>query len=146
MNVVTPTTRHSDPQPAAVKILHLEDSKLDAEIVSYYLQNGGVPCKITLVGEMPAFEKALADGVYDLILCDQNVPGWSGASPAQLARTLQPATPVVVLSGNLDNFEDADANSAALPLRVLKSELAALVPAVRQALDTAQTSKSRAIA
>ncbi len=144
--MVTEASGHADTRSAAAKILHLEDSKLDAEIIGYFLVNGGFPCKITLVGNMPAFEKALADEAFDLILCDQNLPGWSGASPAQLARNLQPATPVVVLSGNLDNFEDAGANPETQPLRVLKSELAALVPAVRQALETARAAKSRAVA
>ena len=143
--MVTQSSGHLDPQPSAAKILHLEDSKLDAEIIGYFLANGGVPCKITLVSDMPAFEKALTEEAFDLILCDQNLPGWIGASPAQLARNLQPATPLVVLSGNLDNFENADASPEAPPLRVLKSELAALVPAVRQALETART-KSQAVA
>ena len=139
-------SRQPDPQQAAVKILHLEDSHLDAEIVGYYLNNGGLSCKITVVGDMLAFQKALTDEMFDLILCDQNVPGWPGASPAQIARTLQPAIPLIVLSGNLDNFENSSAKPDDLPTRVLKSELASLVPAVRQTLETARAAKNQAAA
>lgn len=124
----------------AARILHLEDSRLDAEIVGYFLQNGGVTAEITLASDVGTFQKALAEQTFDVILCDQNLPGWVGPKPFELARQSQPSVPVIVLSGNLDNLGTQQPTADGLAY-VLKSELASLVAMVRQSMEKSRLAK-----
>jgi CheY-like chemotaxis protein len=125
------------------QILHLEDSRLDAEIVGYFLENGGVSAKITLVTDVESFRKALSDCAFDVILCDQNLPGWVGPKPYEMARQIQPTVPVIVLSGNLDNLDSLEPKVEGL-VYVLKSELASLVTAVQHAIGQSRVAKGPA--
>ena len=84
-----------------LRILHLEDNLRDAELIREHLEAEGMDCEIILVGDRQAFESALDQGVFDLILCDNSLPDYDGLSALVQARTKQPATPFIFVSGTL---------------------------------------------
>jgi CheY-like chemotaxis protein len=51
-----------------LRILHLEDSKVDAELIAAKLTEDGVSCSIDLVDTRVDFAARLAAGRYDVIL------------------------------------------------------------------------------
>ncbi len=53
-----------------LRILHLEDSDLDAELIEAELETLGHPVEIERVMTRDAFARAAVPGRYDLILAD----------------------------------------------------------------------------
>jgi CheY-like chemotaxis protein len=120
------------PQP--LRILHLDDSPADADLVRRALTGGGIECSIDAVSEPLGYTAALAENRYDLILCDGAMPGYHGDAAMLVARDACPDVPFIVVSGHV-----ADPSPAAHELdhamaRIPKSELERLAPAVRNAL------------
>src|SRR5262245_27743812 len=63
---------------APLRILHVEDSDLDAELVSEALAQDEVTCEIRRATNRAEFESALAANLPDIILSDYAVPGFDG--------------------------------------------------------------------
>src|SRR5438874_530237 len=84
-----------------LRILHLEDSPLDAELVQASLDDGGLPGVIRRVETRDEFAAALAAGPYDVILADYSLPAFDGISALTIARAVCPETPFLFVSGAL---------------------------------------------
>ncbi len=87
----------------SARFLHLEDSWAVAEIVKHMLEREGFNGEVTVTTNRSGFEAALHREPFDLILCDHGLPGYDGFAALKLARVAQPLTPVIMLSGRLDD-------------------------------------------
>jgi two-component system, cell cycle sensor histidine kinase and response regulator CckA len=120
-----------------VQILHLEDSPYDAALILDLLDDGELTCAITHALNRSEFETAIEHQRFDIILCDHNVPGYSGFAALEFARTHQPHAPVIILSGALDDEQAVQSLKHGATDYILKERLARLIPAIRRALDEA---------
>ena len=125
------------------RVLHLEDSPRDAELIQQKLESGGLACEIVLVDSKQGFESALAKDVYDVILCDYNLPDYDGSSALALARERLPLVPVIILSGTLGEEEAVECLKQGATDYVLKHRLERLAPAVKRALQEAEEHRKR---
>src|SRR5580658_8025789 len=91
-----------------IRILHLEDSALDAELIKDCLESAGVACDVVIAPTRVPFERALEGEPFDLILCDFNIPGYDGVSALRAARSRYPLVPVIMISGGLSEYEAAE--------------------------------------
>ncbi len=122
----------------AIRILHLEDAPLDAELINSMLKSDGLRCDIMVAPGKPEFELALGQQRFDLILCDHGLPNYDGFAALKLAQEKQPATPVIMLSGLLDDSQAVESLKAGATDYILKQRLARLVPAIERALRDAR--------
>src|SRR5829696_8165211 len=83
----------------ALRVLNLEDSSLDAELVHATLNDGGVECEILRVQTHADFVAALESGGFDLILADYSLPSFDGLSALEVAQEMSPDVPFVLVSG-----------------------------------------------
>src|SRR5262249_26445094 len=120
-----------------IQILHLEDSPFDAALILDQLEGGDLPCAITHAMNRSDFENAVKHRRFDVVLCDHNVPGYSGFAALEFAKKHQPEVPVIVLSGALDDEQAVLSLKHGATDFILKERLARLVPAIRRALDEA---------
>jgi len=118
-----------------IRILHLEDSVLDAELVAEHLRRGGAACDITHVTRESEFRAALESGAFDVIICDYNMPGYDGLSALKLARDRSPDTPVLLVSGSLGEEEAVRSLQAGASDYLLKDRLQRLAPAIARAVS-----------
>ena len=72
-----------------IRILHLEDSPLDAELIHIRLEELDVPWKVIRVTGKLDFENALRNNDFDLIFCDIDKAGYPAALPV-IATKLRP--------------------------------------------------------
>ena len=72
--------------PSPLRVLHLEDSPRDAEVVRHKLDAGGLSCDVLLVNSKDSFEAALPQEPFDLILSDYNLPGCDGVTALKHAQ------------------------------------------------------------
>ncbi|MGN8093898.1 response regulator [Methylobacterium sp. 22177] len=89
------------PSAGPLRILHLEDSDLDAELIEAELESLGHPVAIERVMTRDAFARAAVAGRHDLILADYVLPTFDGVSALGIARAQCPDTPFIFCSGTL---------------------------------------------
>jgi DNA-binding response OmpR family regulator len=83
-------------------ILHLEDDLNDAELIQYALKADGITSTILRVQTRDDFVAALEGGGIDLILSDFDLPAFDELSAAEIVQTRWPTTPLILVSGSLE--------------------------------------------
>jgi len=126
-----------------IRVLHLEDSQRDAEMLQDALKAGGVSADIVLVTSKERFEAALAGDSFDIILSDYNIPGYDGIAAVTLAQEQRPETPVIVVSGTVGDEDAVKCLHVGATDYLLKQRLDRLVPAVQRALREAKDRRQR---
>ena len=69
-----------------LRILHLEDDPMDAELVQMTLTAEGLNCEVEVVSRRDEFGTALQRGGIDLILADFALPAFDGMSALAMVR------------------------------------------------------------
>ena len=126
-----------------LRVLHLEDSPRDAELIRHQLEVEGVSCDILLVDSKDSFEAALTQEPFDLILSDYNLPGYDGITALKQAQATQPDVPVILISGTVGDEEAVKCLHLGATDYLLKDRLDRLVPAVQRAIQEAETRRTR---
>ena len=117
-----------------IRILHLEDSARDAELVQARLDESGIEREIVRATCKLEFERALSQGSFDLILCDYNLPDYDGLSALEASKKLHPEIPVILLSGALGEDGGVECMKLGATDYLLKQRLGRLGAAVKRAL------------
>jgi len=117
-----------------LRLLHLEDDPVDAELISTTLIESGILCQSQLVDTRQAFVAALKEGRMDLILADYSIPGFDGMTALILARQHCPDVPFLFVSATIGEELAIDAMHQGATDYVLKQRLGRLVPSVQRAL------------
>jgi two-component system, cell cycle sensor histidine kinase and response regulator CckA len=121
-----------------VRILHLEDSPRDADLVLARLDQAASAIEMVRVQTRPTFVAALTGRRFDLILADFVLSDFHGLSALDLARELSPATPFIFVSGTRGEEAAIESLHRGALDYVLKNRLERLVPAVRRALGESE--------
>lgn len=120
--------------PAQTRILHLEDSPVDASLVCTVLQTVEPTVSITVVETGQAYEGQLEAGEYDIILSDYLVPSYGGEVALRRARERQPGLPFVFVSGALGEEIAIEAMKLGATDYVVKERIQRLPSVVARAL------------
>jgi PAS domain S-box-containing protein len=127
---------------ALLRILLLEDSATDAELVRELLEADSFVCEIRRVETRADFVAALEDAAIDLILADYNLPSFDGLSALKFALSARPDLPFIFVSGFGEEIAIEALTSGATDY-VLKTRLSRLAPSVRRALREARERAER---
>ena len=117
-----------------LRVLLLEDSAADAELVRLELDRGGLKVSIERVDSQDAFTRALQDFAPDVVLSDHLLAQFDAAAALQVVRAVRPIVPLILLVGALDAQMAAASLRAGVEDIVLKSKLTLLRPAIEAAL------------
>ncbi|MGZ5891872.1 MAG: response regulator, partial [Caldimonas sp.] len=130
------------PRDRVFRVLHLEDSELDHELMLAHLVRGGLMAHTRRVESEVAFLEAL-DEPWDIVVSDYNMPGFSGLVALELLKANARDVPFILVSGEIgeDTAVEAMRHGAADYLQ--KNHLARLVPALLHAVDAAETRRAR---
>lgn len=129
-----------------LRILHLEDSPLDAELIRARLRSDGLVCEIHHVTSREEFTAALAVADFDLIISDYTVPSFDGAVALAVARKLCPHKPFLFVSGTLGEEAAVESLRNGATDYVLKHRPERLGAAVRRALQESDERERRRLA
>jgi signal transduction histidine kinase len=128
----------SDAMKSPLRILHLEDNSNDALLVERALAAGGVACSIARVATRAEYMAALEDKGFDLMLCDNTLPGFDGLSALRLCRERSPNLPFIFVTGTLGEEQAVESMQNGATDYVLKERLFRLCPAVCRAMREAE--------
>jgi len=127
-----------------LRILHLEDSPSDCDLVQQLLVRDGLKCEIIRRDSRDAFVQDLQKKDFDLIFADCSMPDFDGLRALELAREHAPEIPFIFVSGTIgEEFAIESLRNGATDY-VLKNRLSRLVPAVRRAIaEAAERTKNQ---
>ncbi|WP_194164606.1 sensor histidine kinase [Microvirga thermotolerans] len=133
-----------NPLPEApLRILLLEDSALDAELVAEILAEAGMTHRITRVVSAQEFLQAVGQEEWDLILADYVLPGFDGLAALAMARERRPQTPFIFVSGALGEEIAVEALKLGATDFVVKQRLERLPATLLRALSEASERRQR---
>ncbi len=113
------------------RILLVDDSADDAELVALELSDAGIDAELRCIASEPLLLEALHAFVPQLVLSDMRMPGFSGLRAIELVRELAPSTPFVFLSGDPPESPLLQQAMPAPDARLSKDELYRLPGLVR---------------
>jgi phosphoserine phosphatase RsbU/P len=118
-----------------IRILHLEDDPIDAELIAMQLKSEEWVQDVVWVKSEREFVAALLSGGFDLILSDNAGPSFNGHDALVLSKEKSPQTPFVFLSGAATPEAMADAVQKGASGYVLKAPLSVLGPSIQRVLE-----------
>ncbi|MEO8331390.1 MAG: EAL domain-containing protein [Gallionella sp.] len=121
-----------------LRILNVEDNKNDSELIQAELATEWAELEIVRVETRKAFTTAVAQGRFDLIICDYTLPDFDGISALAIAKKNSPDTPFIFVSGTIGEDLAIEALKKGASDYVLKNRLSKLVSVVHRALNEAE--------
>jgi two-component system, cell cycle sensor histidine kinase and response regulator CckA len=118
-----------------IRVLILEDRRVDAEAALNSLAAAGLSIESAVVESESQFKERLAVDTYDVILCDFNLPNWKGLASLRWVRQSGYNTPFIYLSGAWWEDIAFDCIREGATDYVLKNNLSRLPHAIRRAVE-----------
>jgi serine phosphatase RsbU (regulator of sigma subunit) len=123
------------PEKTDLRILLLEDSDLDAELLIRELKKREIFFVSQRVQTRIEFARGVAEFQPDLILADYKLPGFDGGQALAIARQTCPDVPVIIVSGAVGEETAVELLKDGATDFVLKDRLSGrLVPAIHRAM------------
>lgn len=126
-----------------MKILHLEDSIADAEVVAHLINSRWGEGTVEVVSSRGDFTARIKKQPYDAIVSDYTLPAFDGLTALGLAHQLQPDTPFIFCSGTIGEDRAIEAMRSGATDYVLKERLNRLVPSIERAIGQAEERRRR---
>ncbi len=128
----------------ALKVLLLEDSRFDAELLRENLLRDYPQAALDVVAGERRFLAALGEGGYDVILSDYELPGYGGAQALRQALAAAPGTPFIFVSGVIGEDNAVEMLKQGATDYVSKGRLARLPVVIDRALREVAQRTARA--
>ena len=123
--------------PSSLRVLFVEDSPDDVELIRRELMRHGFDVQPRVVESRPDFLAAIQDGTWDVVLSDHSMKGFSSTDALSLLRDHDADIPFIIVSGTIGEDAAVDAMRAGAHDYVLKHNLRRLGPAVGRELREA---------
>jgi PAS domain S-box-containing protein len=117
-----------------LRILILQNSKEDSQLIERELRNGGLSFNALVVETEEAYVRGIEDFQPHLILADYELPSFDGMTALSIAREKCPHIPFICVSGNIGEDLAIETLKQGTIDYVLKDRLSRLVPVVKRAL------------
>ncbi len=140
-------SRHTQPIHVVLttlKILMLEDSISEAELVQRQLKQALPSCHVLLVGDKISFLRALDEFEPDLVLSDNKLPQYSGPEALQEVRSRSRKIPFILLTGTVSDEFAAGILKAGADDYILKDRLERLPSAITTVIRQKRVEKELA--
>jgi PAS domain S-box-containing protein len=127
-----------------LRVLILEDMPMDAELMEYELGRARIPFVARRVDTREAFLAALEEFAPDVILSDYTLPRFDGMAALAAARERAPSTPLLIVTGSVNEETAVGCMKAGADDYLLKGNLSRIGPAIEAALARQRLRAERA--
>jgi len=118
-----------------VRVLMLEDSEADADLIRHELLRSGMPTVTERVESESEFASAIRDFLPDVVLSDHSLGAFDAQSALTLLRSVRPTTPLILVTGS----ENTDATVACIRAGaedlITKTNLSRLAASITKAVQ-----------
>ena len=120
-----------------LRVLLVEDSEDDAELVLAALVEGGFDPALTRVETREEMHEALSSGGWDVVISDYNLPRFDALSALSTLRQIDEDLPFIIVSGCMGEEIAVSLMKEGASDFVMKDRLARLAPAIERELKDA---------
>jgi len=120
-----------------LKLLVVEDSEADAELLALAIRKGGYDVNYKRVDTREQLRLSLVDS-WDLVVSDHSMPGFSGVAALSMVREKCPEVPFIFVSGTIGEDIAVDAMRIGAQDYIMKGNLTRLIPAIERELREAK--------
>ena len=124
---------------SGIRILLLEDSESDAELIRFELSRVQIAFTLVLSDNAADFTKNIDEFKPKIILSDYSLPRFDAVMAFKIAKEKCPDIPFIIVSGKMGEEFAIEAMRMGVSDYVLKDRLQRLVPAVMRALGEAES-------
>jgi signal transduction histidine kinase len=129
-----------------IRVLQVEDSALDAELILAELDADNISYEVRLVDDQERFLAELEAFKPHIVLSDLSMPGFSGQRALELLRQRDEDMPFIFVSATLGEEAAIEALRKGATDYILKQNPARLASAVRRALTEAESRRTSRLA
>lgn len=124
----------ASPPNKTLRVLLLEDSDTDAELIAYELQRSGMTPVIERVDSAESFTAALHSFAPDVVLSDHAVGQFDSRAALEIMRDVRPTAAFIVVTDALTGEQGVAAIRAGAADFILKMSLSRLPASITEAL------------
>ncbi|MBL3654563.1 hybrid sensor histidine kinase/response regulator [Fulvivirga sediminis] len=125
-----------------IKILFIEDSEDDFELILNKLRKEGYTGKNTRVQNSEELIEALQEE-WDLIISDNQLPRLNAQAALKITRNRDLHVPFIIVSGTIEDGDAVNAMREGANDYIIKNNLARFIPAIERELKEAENRKNR---
>jgi diguanylate cyclase (GGDEF)-like protein/PAS domain S-box-containing protein len=126
-----------------LRVLLVEDSADDAELIARSLTRGGYPPTLSCVDSEATLREALGVRVYDIVVTDHELPAFNSYDVLRILDEVAPELPCLLVSGKVGEEAVGRAMREGAADYVAKDNLARLPAAVARALVARELKQER---
>jgi two-component system cell cycle sensor histidine kinase/response regulator CckA len=131
--------------PKRLRILVVEDTPADAELLIHEIQNGGYEVFATRVETAEAMRSALHSDIWDVVISDYSLPAFSAPDALKLLRETGRDLPFIIVSGTIGEETAVESLKAGACDFLVKGRLARLIPAIERERREVELRRDRAL-
>jgi len=120
---------------ATLKILLVEDSETDADLLIRFLNREKINFKHSRVWNKDAFLTAINENEYDLIIADQSLPQFSGMEAFRISKNAKKNIPFILVTGTVTEVILTEFAKEGIDDYILKENLLRLPSAIKQVMS-----------
>ena len=129
--------------PRPLRVLLVEDSADDAELMLLELSQGGFEPVWLRVETAEEMRDALREGSWEVVLSDNTLPSFGAAQALAVLKQTGLDLPLIVVSGTIGEDIAVELMRAGASDYFLKGNIARLVPAIERELREAENRRAR---
>lgn len=133
MMVIIMPKEETPPHP--LRILHLEDSAVDHELVRLALHKSGEHCELERVESLDEFSRLIQSVQFDVILADYRLPGFTALDAWQILQQQAHYPPFILLSGAIGEPAAVSAIKMGISDYLAKDDLSRLAQIIRRSVE-----------
>jgi two-component system cell cycle sensor histidine kinase/response regulator CckA len=133
----------TEPARQSLRIIHVEDSQDDADLVLLELRRAGFKPTVTRVETVEAMNAALAEKEWDVVISDYSMPKFSGPRAFEVLREHGLDIPFIIVSGTVGEETAVKAMKLGVQDYLLKGQLVRLAPAIERELRDKRDRQAR---
>ena len=122
------------PMTTPLRVLIIEDSENDAELLLRELRHGGYAPEFERVETPEGLNNALSQQSWDIIISDYAMPRFNGLQALKLMQRKEIDIPFIIISGSIGEDVAVAAMKAGAHDYLMKGNLARLLPAIEREL------------
>jgi PAS domain S-box-containing protein len=126
-----------------LRILIVEDSADDAELIHRELHRGGCVVEVAIVDNASDMKRKLSEQKWDAVIADYSLPNFGALAALYLLHEAAIDIPFIVVSGTVGEEIAVEAMKAGAHDYLMKNSLKRLVPAIERELREAESRRHR---
>ena len=135
-----------NPAGTSIRVLILEDSIDDTELVVRHIEKNGFNVEWDRVQTALEMRTALETKTYDVILADYTMPQFTALDGLQILKKLGLKLPFIIVSGSIGEEIAVEAMKAGAHDYMMKDNLTRLCPAIKREIHEAEIRKKTSLA